>query len=184
MIGETSTVGFRLAIRIVGRMQIHHRLVLVALALLPVACAGQSDLGPEMTSLLERAAGRYTGTNWLWFEDPENPEESATGIEVAANRISYTWEYRGEPQSGVMEFAFDGDAADMTWTDTWHAKEAIVCPGKRTDDRIEVVGTYGPGWSWRTEVTLATADEILVEMFNISPDGKEQIAVRMRGPRQ
>jgi len=160
------------------------RCVLTALVVLPVACAGQPDVEREMTNLLDRATGRYAGTNWLWFENPDVPEQSATEIEVAADRIRYTWEFRGQPQSGVMVFSFDGDAASAEWTDTWHAKQPIVCPGHRTDDRIEVVGTYGPGWSWRTEVTLATADELLVEMFNISPDGKEEIAVRMRGSRQ
>ena len=82
-----------------------------------------------------------------------------------------------------MEFALDGDRAVMTWTDTWHAKEPIECPGECTDERIVVVGKYGPGWSWRTEVSLPTDSEILVEMFNISPEGEEKIAVRMRGAR-
>ena len=171
------------AVPIVALMHRHHRLIPAALALALVACASRNDSEPEMTTLLERAAGAYAGTNWLWFQDPNVPEESATELEVAGDRIAYTWSYRGAPQNGVMEFAFDGDAATMTWTDTWHAKEPIVCPGARTDDRIEVTGTYGPGWSWRTEVTLPSDDELLVEMFNISPDGEEQIAVRMRGPR-
>ena len=164
-------------------MLIHRRSALLALSLLAFACASQPKLEPEMTSLLERAAGRYAGTNWLWFDKP-SAEESATEIEVEGNEVRYTWTFRGEPQSGVMAFAFEGDTAEMTWNDTWHAKETIVCPGTRTDDRIEVVGTYGPGWSWRTEVTLPTANELLVEMFNISPEGEEQIAVRMRGTRQ
>ena len=155
----------------------------LALAISLAACASQSNTRPE-AKLLERAAGRYAGSNWLWFEDPNQPEQSATKLEVAANQIRYTWQYRGAPQSGVMEFAFDGDAATATWTDTWHAKEAIVCPGRQTADRIEVVGTYGPGWTWRTEVTLASPDELLVEMFNISPKGEEQIAVRMSAQRQ
>lgn len=137
-----------------------------------------------MSSLMERAAGTYTGTNWLWFENPEVPEESATEIQVVGDEVRYTWNFRGAEQTGVMGFTFDGDSASAHWTDTWHAKDPIVCPGTRTPDKIEVVGTYGPGWSWRTEVSMTTSDEFLVEMFNINPEGEEQIAVRMRGRRQ
>lgn len=164
-------------------MPLRRRIAPAAFAIVLAACATHQEAESEMT-LLERAAGHYTGTNWLWFENPDVPEESATEIDVASNQIRYSWQYRGQPQSGVMEFAFDGNACNATWTDSWHAKDPIVCPGTRSNEQIEVVGTYGPGWSWRTEVTLTTADELLVEMFNISPDGKEQIAVRMRGPRQ
>lgn len=156
----------------------------ILLTFLWVACASRFELETEMNSLMERAAGNYTGANWLWFENPEVPEESATTIDVAGNEIRYAWEFRGQAQTGVMAFSFEGDGVSAHWTDTWHAKEPIVCPGTRTRDRIEVVGTYGPGWSWRTELSMPSADELLVEMFNISPEGEEQIAVRMRGARR
>ncbi len=141
-----------------------------------------------MPSLMELATGEYFGTNLLWFMDPDAPEESPTEVQVEAGQIRYTWQYKEAPQSGVLEFSFEGDQVSVDWTDTWHAAETMHCKGTRTGDAITVLVSYGagegPDWSWRTELRFPGPDQFLMEMYNIEPDGKEQIAVRLRADRK
>ena len=142
----------------------------------------------ETAALPDRAAGRYSGTNLLWFEDPDRPEESAAEVHVDADRIRYSWSFRGEPQSGVFPFVFEGNAVSVDWTDTWHSTQPMTCTGTRTADAITFQGTYpagdGPDWGWRTEIRQPAPDRVLIEMYNIEPSGEEQIAVRIQAQRR
>ena len=48
----------------------------------------------------------------------------------------------------------------------------------------DIAGSYsappGPDWGWRVVVHSPQADSFLLEMFNRSPDGQEDLAVRLR----
>jgi hypothetical protein len=139
---------------------------------------------PDAETFLDRAAGTYAGSNLLWFRDPDRPEESAAEVRVEAARVSYTWQYEGAPQSGVLDFAFEGDRVNAALTDTWHSPEPMSCAGTHTPDGVTFLGTYGagsgPDWSWRTELRSPAPGELLMEMYNIEPSGEEHIAVRLR----
>ncbi len=141
----------------------------------------------QLEPWLAHAAGHYTGTNLLWFQDPNKPLESAGEVTIDGNVIRYTWVYEGEPQSGVMTVERDGEAASVEWNDTWHAKDSMRCEGTLDSQALVVQTSYpagdGPDWHWRTEVRVPAAGEVLIEMYNITPNGDEQIAVRLRAKR-
>ncbi len=159
------------------------RSVLASVVLILPACAGLSPAESEMSPLLDRAAGRYTGTKLLWYQDPENPEKSDAVVEIEGDELHYTWSFRGEPQHGAFRFKFADAETTANWTDTWHAKQAMTCTGMTTPEQIEVLTNYGPGWSWRTIVSVPSEGEILIEMINIDPKGAEQPAVRLTATR-
>lgn len=137
--------------------------------------------------LLKRAEGKFAGTKLLWFKDPDNPEQSAATAEVTGNDIRYTWSFRGNPQSGTLAFARSGDQVEAELTDSWQSPSPMHNTGTQTDDAITVGGSYsvksGPDWHWRTEVRMPHENQLLIEMYNIQPDGLERIAVRLRANR-
>ena len=81
----------------------------------------------------------------------------------------------------------EGEMATVDWNDTWHAKDSMRCAGTLTSEALIVETSYsagdGPDWHWRTEVRTPSGDELLIEMYNITPEGDEQIAVRLRAKR-
>ena len=133
--------------------------------------------------MLSSAIGTWQGTKKLWIHDPDAPALCDTEVVVSADRVSYTWSFQGEPQSGTIELSKEGDRVRAQWTDTWHSPETMASEGTDTDGRIVVTGAYaagdGPDWSWRTELDLSTPGGFGLKMFNIMPTGEERIAVHM-----
>ena len=98
--------------------------------------------------------------------------------------IEYTWTYDGERQEGLLIIGCDrkSDAVQAVWTDSWHSKDVLMlCNGTRkSDGTISVTGSYSvpdhPDWGWRTEV-VPREESFRYAMYNISPEGEEDIAV-------
>ena len=139
-------------------------------------------------------AGEWQGTNRLhlsWMPDPllESPSQAAIRSLAGGQclEIVYSWMYEGKPHEGVM--LLDGDpgssAIRAVWTDSWHSANVLmVCEGEvRPDGSISVKGSYSvpdhPDWGWRTELFIDDGDLNYV-MYNISPDGVEELAVETR----
>lgn len=135
------------------------------------------------SNFLNRALGKYRGPNLLWFEDPKKPEESVSDVEVTETEINYTWSFRGKAQTGKMRFEPNGASVAVDWVDSWHAADGFKSVGSLTTDGLNFLCHYGPEnepqWGWRTELSMPNSDQLLVEMFNITPDSQEQIAVRI-----
>lgn len=100
-------------------------------------------------------------------------------------RFDYKWDYKGDPQEGSILFGYSSSSGEVTayWADTWHMGNLVMeCRGAGSDEQsLSVFGTYaappGPDWGWRTKMTV-DFDTLRMEMFNISPDGHEELAVR------
>jgi hypothetical protein len=100
-------------------------------------------------------------------------------------RIDYTWGERDNPLDGSIFFGRDGERGVVTalWVDSWHMSDKVMtCEGVATGgDSIDVRGTYpappGPDWGWRTVVKTAEEDLLRMVMCNVSPEGKEYLAV-------
>lgn len=99
--------------------------------------------------------------------------------------VEYTWAFEGEPQEGMLILGCDpkSDAVQAVWTDSWHSKDVLMlCNGSRTSDGvISVIGQYSvpdnPDWSWRTEIVAHDPNKFRYAMYNVSPEGDEEIAV-------
>ena len=100
-------------------------------------------------------------------------------------RLDYTWDYKGDPQEGSILFGYMPSSDEVTayWADTWHMGHLVMeCRGAGLDEHaLSVFGTYeapsGPDWGWRTKMTV-DVDTLRMEMFNVSPEGHEELAVR------
>jgi len=134
--------------------------------------------------------GKWKGTNKLylsWLPDPikESASKATVSKKVAGQfvEIAYTWEYDGTPHEGTIVIGCDAksDAVQAVWTDSWHmSHKFMLCDGTAADGTINLKGFYAvpdhPDWGWRTEIVPA-ADSFRYVMYNVSPDGAEELAV-------
>ncbi len=100
-------------------------------------------------------------------------------------RIDYTWAYAGTPQEGSLLVGHDEEANALSahWIDSWHmGSKAMACQGAvDASGVISVRGAYaappGPDWGWRTVITPGGGRTLRLVMFNIWPEGREELAV-------
>ena len=136
-------------------------------------------------------AGRWRGTNRLHDPNTSAPEDSPSTAAVIPLlggrfvRIDYTWAYQGVPQEGSLLVGYDAEADLVTtsWIDTWHmGNKVMACRGAGgKDGAISVQGSYavppGPDWGWRMVMTPADGRSLRLVMYNVGPDGREELAV-------
>lgn len=139
---------------------------------------------------LSGLVGEWKGTNRLYFSptEPVRESESVMSVSLKANGqfidFEYTWAYENQPQQGLMLLGCDSksDAVQAIWTDSWHmSHKFMVCDGKISDNGVvDVKGFYSvpdhPDWGWRTEI-IPGDDVLRVVMYNVTPDGEEEMAV-------
>jgi hypothetical protein len=142
-------------------------------------------------SKLADLVGDWQGTNQLhvpWMPEPLKKSDSRAIVRSKMNgqflSIEYTWSFEGDPQEGILILGCDpkSDAVQAVWTDSWHSKDVLMlCNGNTVgDNKISVTGYYAvpenPDWGWRTEI-IKGADSFRYVMYNVSPEGEEQVAV-------
>jgi hypothetical protein len=134
--------------------------------------------------------GNWKGTNKLylsWLPEPLKESDSLMTVSLKANgqfvQFDYTWSYEGEPQEGLLVLGCDdkSNAVQTVWTDSWHSRHAfMVSDGTANDGIVSVKGFYKvaghPDWGWRTDIIPAD-DSFKVIMYNVSPDGVEELAI-------
>ena len=141
-------------------------------------------------TFLQRMEGRWRGAYRLWLDPEMDSEDSETTAEVrfvAAGKyllFTYTWVQGGNNQEGVFLLGGDNHKMSATWGDSWHmAQHPMICEGLFEDDAHKFVlnGQYPAGeeqWGWRTDLILKDAETLVMEAYNISPQGQEMLAVR------
>lgn len=148
--------------------------------------------------LLPDLAGSWTGRSRLWLSPTEPVRESETTAFVAAAvrdqglLFRYTWSDGGEPQEGVLVVQHDAATGVVTagWTDSWHLRDTVMaCRGELTPaGQLDIQGTYaappGPDWGWQIVIEPPQDDAFTLRMFNISPDGRAELAVEAEYERQ
>lgn len=144
----------------------------------------------SLTALME-CAGVWHGTNVL--QDPHigAPVESVSTAIVTPVlggkfvRMDYTWSYGDAEQEGVILFGFEKKEHKLSayWIDSWHmGDKAMVCSGEAQESgALSVRGSYaappGPDWGWRIDLFPAEGVSMKMLMYNIWPEGREDIAV-------
>ena len=142
---------------------------------------------------LSRLQGDWEGTTKVWFE-PNNPtDESAvkgTMRLILDGRFilhQYTGSFGGKPLEGLAIYGYHLGLQkyQSLWLDSFHNDAAMMfSEGTKESERMNVLGSYAyvtpeaeQHWGWRTELEVATNDEVVITMYNISPKGEEQKAV-------
>ena len=148
---------------------------------------------------LKKLTGRWKGIKRLytaWIEEnPVNESESVARINPAGNekflKIEYDWIFENENQEGLLLIGSerDSDAVKAFWIDSWHMRDKFMsCDGKISGDSILLQGFYEvpnhPDWGWRTDVLFEDENSLKIVMFNVSPEGAEDLAVEAEYSRQ
>lgn len=152
--------------------------------------AGLLDL-MGIDNKLSELVGTWKGTNRLfvpWMDDKIKESDSVAVVRSKMNgqflSIEYTWWFESEVQEGMFILGCDprSDAVQAVWTDSWHSKDVLMlCNGSISPDGvISVLGHYSvpdnPDWGWRTEISESD-NKMRYLMFNVSPEGVEEVAV-------
>lgn len=147
---------------------------------------------------LNGLAGKWKGNNRLhvsWLPDPILNSDGTASVTPRIGgqflEIAYTWSHDDKPQEGVIILGGDSktDTVNAFWTDSWHlAHQIMICEGKENaEGGISVKGFYKveghPDWGWRTEIYSAESS-LTYTMYNVSPEGQEEVAVEMEMSRE
>jgi hypothetical protein len=155
------------------------------------ATTRRADLPAMSLDSIVDLAGEWRGSSRLRDPDYGLDERSASRATVTPVlggrfvRLDYTWSYGDEPQEGSLLMGHDPSSGACTghWIDSWHnAHRIMACQGGGgADGAVRLTGSYpapsGPDWGWRIEVGPDDGGGLRVVMFNISPDGREELAV-------
>jgi hypothetical protein len=140
---------------------------------------------------MPQLAGEWTGTNRLWFMPDEDPHVSVTTMvvtPVAGGRtlaLRYVWEHDGSPRDGMIWLRSVDAAGDVAvvWADSFHTSgDFMLCRRSPVAGAfIAATGSYaappGPDWGWRVELHADGPDALRIVMYNIWPEGREDLAV-------
>ncbi len=144
----------------------------------------------DFSNFLSSMTGDWSGTYRLWLHPGAEVQVSQSNAHVSVEGngayavMSYDWVWKEKPQSGVFLFEGPSDHVTATWGDSWHQQPATMrCEGSFSDEgKLVVLGSYsggeGPDWGWRTQFNLVGEDSMVMEVYNITPDGQEALAVR------
>ncbi|MGQ0600226.1 MAG: DUF1579 family protein [Anaerolineales bacterium] len=137
--------------------------------------------------------GNWAGTNILyasWLPDPERPSHSSLSVAPAAKgnflTFTYTWIFEEALQEGLLIVGNNNEqeVATAAWVDSWHMSNKIMLCTGSVDQQgvITVQGSYeappGPDWGWRITITPVSGAELRLVMHNLSPEGKDELAVQ------
>lgn len=135
-------------------------------------------------------AGRLEGKSVLQDPHSGQPEASASAVTVSPLldgrflRLDYTWAYQGKPQEGslLLGYVKKEETVSGHWIDSWHmGSQVMELSGKKPQGAtVSLRGSYaappGPDWGWRIDLTRE-GNEVRLVMWNIWPEGKEDLAV-------
>ncbi len=152
----------------------------------------QEEAGIKSTrTFYEMLVGGWTGPYSLWTRPgtPVQKSEITAQFQTLAKDnyflMTYVWEQGGKTQEGVFLFGGHANEATATWGDSFHMVPVpMQCKGELMEDGKKLVfkAKYsvgqGPAWGWRTEFTLRGPDALLMEAYNITPEGLEGLAVK------
>ena len=147
----------------------------------------------------KKLSGDWTGTNRLyttWIEEnPVRESDSKAKITPAANdkflKIEYDWIYENENQEGLLLIGSEKNSEEVRafWIDSWHMSDKFMsCDGHFSGNSILMKGFYEvpnhPDWGWRTDIIFENENSFKIVMYNVTPEGAEDLAVEAVYQRQ
>lgn len=148
-------------------------------------------------NLLAQMVGAWEGTAKTWFEPDKLADESPNSGTIRAVLDGtfviheYTSSMQSKPLSGIATFGYYlmEKKWQMAWVDTFHMGTGILlsesAPAEASGSKFSVLGHYGdgaggPNWGWRTQVEVASRNDLIITHYNITPQGEEAKAVEIR----
>lgn len=141
--------------------------------------------------LLAQFAGNWKGLTRTYFEPGTLADESEWRgtIRPILNGMfmlhEYTGSITGKPLFGTAFYGYNiaSGMFEACWTDSFHNGTAMMLSRGVIDTAVfSVLGSYpapdnSPPWGWRTVIRLLRPDSLSIQMFNITPEGSEALAV-------
>jgi hypothetical protein len=133
--------------------------------------------------------GRWRGESRLLLHRPVEATylsvmtaEIELAMQQQALLMRYAWQVEDEPQDGLFVLNQLDDVVAGYWFDSWHmADSSMAMTGAKSDGELSVRGSYptsdGPDWGWRILLGPAANARLILRMFNITPEGDEELAV-------
>lgn len=102
-------------------------------------------------------------------------------------QLSSVWQAEEGPQEAILILPANIGKAEVhaMWFDSWQTRDAMmICKGSRSEALVSMLRTYpaheGPDWGWRIDLSQPDHDSLLVQMFKLSPECEEYLAVEMK----
>lgn len=140
---------------------------------------------------LARLVGDWTGKLRIWFEPGQLGEESSVRgsfRSVLGGRFvihDYEGSCMGDVSQGlaIHGYHLDRHRHESAWIDSFHTgTQLMFSTGVPMAALHSVSGSYGgesdgEAWGWRTLIEMKSTEQLLITMFNITPQGEESVAV-------
>ncbi len=146
-----------------------------------------------------KLVGKWRGRNNLylsWVEESPFVSDSNALIAFSAQgkflKIEYDWIYEGKTQDGLILLGNNKNSEIIKafWIDSWHMSDKLMISEGLQDEvgAISLKGFYQvpdhPDWAWRTVIEAGNDDSFKITMYNVSPEGVEDLAVEAVYERQ
>jgi hypothetical protein len=143
--------------------------------------------------IFSKMVGEWSGTNRLytpWIEEnPVRDTDSKATVAFSAQgkflKIEYDWAFDDAKQEGLILLGNESATQSVKafWIDSWHMGDKFLVSegGQNGNGTISIKGFYAvpdhPDWGWRTVIEAKNADSFTITMYNVSPEGDEELAV-------
>jgi len=146
----------------------------------------------NLSDVQNNLIGVWSGENLLrlsWLTPSEFQSRGALTAAAAVRdkflTVNYQWSHENTPHEGLLLIGGDAETAaiNAAWVDSWHSNtKPLTLSGTISEEKaIDLRGTYEvpnhPDWGWRIRLAPA-ADDLQMTMYNITPEGAEDLAVR------
>lgn len=141
---------------------------------------------------LSNFIGNWKGNYKLylsWLAESPFVSETNALIDFTAKgrflKIEYDWNHEEKPQEGLILLGKDKDSEKIIafWIDSFHLSDKYMVSDGNFDENgnPSLKGFYSvkghPDWGWRTVFDFNDADSFKITMYNVSPEGIEELAV-------
>ncbi|HQU82258.1 MAG TPA: DUF1579 family protein [Pyrinomonadaceae bacterium] len=146
----------------------------------------------EVPANFSKFIGNWSGNYKLYLGlEPDSIFESKTNalVDFTAKgcflKIEYDWFYQEKPHEGLILLGKDKDSQKFIafWIDSFHLSDKYMVSegGFDANENISIKGSYSvpgyPDWGWKTVFDFSDEQSLKIIMYNISPEGIEELAV-------
>jgi hypothetical protein len=134
----------------------------------------------------------WAGDSKLWLDPPQAPATSDATAHLAlvangnAASIQYTWFFEDVTHEGILVAgAREDGSVETSWLDSFHSIDGfMISKGQLLEgQKLSVFASYaappGPDWGWRTEIEKLSDAAWRIRMYNITPDGDEDLGFEL-----
>lgn len=136
--------------------------------------------------------GNWSGNYKLylsWLSGSPFVSETKAVVDFTAKgrflKIEYDWNHEEKPHEGLILLGKDKDSEKIIafWIDSFHLSDKYMVSEGDFDKagNPSLKGFYAvtghPDWGWRTVFNFSGGDSFKIIMYNVSPEGVEELAV-------